>query len=69
MPFAYVQVNALLRNFFNLLTPIAIACFPSPTAAPDARCPAVAPAASAEAPGANGTSCCPRCLPRRTRAS
>ena len=27
MPFAYVQFNALLLNFFILLTPLSIACF------------------------------------------
>ena len=34
VPFAYVQVNALLLLVFNAITPIAIACFTSPSAAP-----------------------------------
>jgi len=34
VPFAYVQVNALLLIVFNLLTPIAIASFTSPQFAP-----------------------------------
>ena len=34
VPFAYVQVNALLLLVFNSLTPIAIACFSSPDKSP-----------------------------------
>ena len=34
VPFAYVQVNALLLIVFNLITPIAIASFSSPDAGP-----------------------------------
>ena len=34
VPFAYAQINALLLFIFNALTPIAIACFSSPDAAP-----------------------------------
>lgn len=35
MPFAYVQFNALLLTLFNVLAPISIGCFASPSVADD----------------------------------